>query len=99
MAVLGLLRHPGAPGWPPDRAGPVLPPPRLARRCGRQGRKRQPVPRPTVHLAAGENRPVACSTADIYSHAIRGKDHAAAQCWDDIMQRARWEAEKSKTVN
>jgi integrase len=39
------------------------------------------------------------TTADIYSHAIRGKDHAAAQCWDDIMQRARGEAEKSKTVN
>ncbi len=32
------------------------------------------------------------TTADIYSHAIRGKDHAAAQCWDDIMQRARGEA-------
>src|SRR6266567_2533760 len=27
------------------------------------------------------------TTADIYSHAIRGKDHAAAQSWDDIMQR------------
>ena len=39
------------------------------------------------------------TTADIYSHAIRGKDHAAAQCWDDIMQRARSETEKSKTVN
>lgn len=26
-------------------------------------------------------------TADIYSHAIRGRDHAAAQCWDDLMQR------------
>jgi hypothetical protein len=39
------------------------------------------------------------TTAAIYSHAIRGKDHAAAQCWDDIMQRARGEAEKSKTVN
>ena len=37
------------------------------------------------------------TTADIYSHAIRGKDHAAAQCWDDIMQRAR--AEKSSGVN
>jgi integrase len=24
-------------------------------------------------------------TADIYSHAIRGLDHAAAQCWDDLM--------------
>jgi integrase len=39
------------------------------------------------------------TTADIYSHAIRGKDHAAAQCWDDIMRRARGDAEKSKTVN
>jgi hypothetical protein len=39
------------------------------------------------------------TTADIYSHAIRGKDHAAAQCWDGIMQRSRGEAEKSKTVN
>ena len=39
------------------------------------------------------------TTADIYSHAIRGKDHAAAQCWDDVMQRARGETEKSKTVN
>src|SRR5580658_1951358 len=39
------------------------------------------------------------TTADIYSHAIRGKDHAAAQCWDDIMQRARSETEKSDTVN
>ena len=28
------------------------------------------------------------TTADIYSHAIRGKDQAAAQTWDDIMQRA-----------
>jgi hypothetical protein len=37
------------------------------------------------------------TTADIYSHAIRGKDHAAAQCWDDIMQRAR--GEKSTGVN
>ena len=40
------------------------------------------------------------TTADIYSHAIRGKDHAAAQSWDDIMQRSRsGEDEKSKTVN
>ena len=39
------------------------------------------------------------TTADIYSHAIRGKDHAAAQCWDDIMQRSRGETEKSKSVN
>jgi integrase len=37
------------------------------------------------------------TTADIYSHAIRGKDHAAAQSWDQIMQRAR--AEKSMGVN
>jgi integrase len=37
------------------------------------------------------------TTADIYSHAIRGKDHAAALSWDDIMQRAR--SEKSAGVN
>lgn len=37
------------------------------------------------------------TTADIYSHAIRGKDHAAALSWDDIMERAR--AEKSAGVN
>ena len=37
------------------------------------------------------------TTADIYSHAIRGKDHAAAQSWDAIMQRAR--GEKSTGVN
>jgi integrase len=37
------------------------------------------------------------TTADIYSHAIRGKDHAAAQTWDDIMQRAR--NKKSSGVN
>ena len=30
---------------------------------------------------------------------IRGKDLAAAQCWDDIMQRSRVPAEKSKIVN
>ena len=39
------------------------------------------------------------TTADIYSHAIRGKDHAAAQCWDYIMQRSRGEAEKTNSVN
>jgi integrase len=37
------------------------------------------------------------TTADIYSHAIRGKDHVAALCWDDIMQRAR--GEKPTGVN
>ena len=37
------------------------------------------------------------TTADIYSHAIRGKDHAAALSWDTIMQRAR--GEESKGVN
>jgi site-specific recombinase XerD len=37
------------------------------------------------------------TTADIYSHAIRGKDHAAALSWDNIMQRAR--SEKSTGVN
>lgn len=37
------------------------------------------------------------TTADIYSHSIRGKDHAAALCWDNIMQQAR--DEKSTGVN
>jgi len=37
------------------------------------------------------------TTANIYAHAIRGKDRAAAQTWDSIMQRAR--AEKSTGVN
>jgi integrase len=31
------------------------------------------------------------TTATIYSHAIRGKDRAAAQVWDDLMQQARAE--------
>ena len=31
------------------------------------------------------------TTAAIYSHAIRGKDRAAAQVWDDLMQQARAE--------
>ena len=39
------------------------------------------------------------TTADIHSHAIHGMDHAAAQCWDDIMQRSRGETGKPKTVN
>jgi integrase len=29
------------------------------------------------------------TTAEIYAHAIRGKDQAAAQVWDDIMEQAR----------
>ena len=37
------------------------------------------------------------TTANIYAHAIRGKDRAAAQTWDSIMQRAR--AEKPTSVN
>jgi integrase len=37
------------------------------------------------------------TTAEIYSHALRGKDQAAAQVWDDVMQRAR--SEKSKGIN
>ena len=37
------------------------------------------------------------TTAAIYSHAIRGKDRAAAQVWDDLMQQAR--AEKPGAVN
>ena len=31
------------------------------------------------------------TTAAIYSHAIRGKDRAAAQVWDDLMQQSRGE--------
>ena len=38
------------------------------------------------------------TTADIYCHAIRGKDHEAAEMWDKIMQPAR-EASRSKVVN
>jgi integrase len=37
------------------------------------------------------------TTAAIYSHAIRGKDRAAAQVWDDLMQQAR--GEKTAGVN
>src|SRR5208283_427020 len=37
------------------------------------------------------------TTADIYSHAIRGKDRAAAQVWDDVMQQSR--TEKPTGVN
>ena len=37
------------------------------------------------------------TTANIYAHAIRGKDRAAAQTWDSIMQRAR--AEKSTDMS
>ena len=37
------------------------------------------------------------TTAEIYAHAIRGKDDAAAEAWDAIMTRAR--AEKSKDIN
>ena len=36
------------------------------------------------------------TTAAIYSHAIRGKDRAAAQVWDDIKEQAR--AEKPGAV-
>ena len=38
------------------------------------------------------------TTADIYSHAIRGKDQEAAEMWDKIMAPAR-EASKSEVVN
>jgi integrase len=37
------------------------------------------------------------TTAKIYAHALRGKDRAAAQVWDDLMQQSR--AEKSTGVN
>ena len=38
------------------------------------------------------------TTADIYSHAIRGKDREVAEMWDKIMLPAR-EASRSKVVN
>jgi integrase len=31
------------------------------------------------------------TTAKIYAHALRGKDRAAAQVWDDLMQQAQGE--------
>jgi integrase len=31
------------------------------------------------------------TTAKIYAHALRGKDFAAAQIWDDIKEQARAE--------
>ena len=37
------------------------------------------------------------TTAKIYAHALRGKDFAAAQIWDDIKEQAR--GEKSGAVN
>ena len=37
------------------------------------------------------------TTAVSYPHAIRGKNHAAALCWNDTMQRAH--AEKPTSVN
>ena len=37
------------------------------------------------------------TTAKIYAHALRGKDFAAAQIWDDIKEQAR--AEKPWAVN
>ena len=37
------------------------------------------------------------TTAAIYAHAIRGKDRAAAQIWDDLMQQS--PAENSTCVN
>jgi hypothetical protein len=37
------------------------------------------------------------TSAEVYSHAIRGKNHAAAQVWDDLMRQARGEV--SKGVN
>ena len=41
-----------------------------------------------IAISVARARSSVRTTADIYSHAIRGKDHAAALCWDDIMQRA-----------
>ena len=37
------------------------------------------------------------TTADIYAHAMRGKDAAAAKVWDAIQESER--TEKSKGVN
>ena len=37
------------------------------------------------------------TTAKIYAHALRGKDFAAAQIWDDIKEQAR--TEKPAGVN
>jgi hypothetical protein len=37
------------------------------------------------------------TTADIYAHAMRGRDDAAARVWDAIQERDR--AERSKSVN
>src|ERR1035441_3195612 len=36
------------------------------------------------------------TTAEICAHAIRGKDQAAAQVWDDVMERARGEIQGRK---
>jgi hypothetical protein len=36
-------------------------------------------------------QPRETATAAIYSHALRGKDFAAAQIWDDIKEQARGE--------
>ena len=52
---------------------------------------------PRDHLRALLGHSSVATTAAIYAHAIRGKDRAAAQVWDDLMQQAR--AEVSKDVN
>ena len=51
-----------------------------------------------VTVSARLGRSSVRTPADIYSHAIRGKDREVAEMWDKIMQPAR-EASKSKVVN
>ena len=53
-----------------------------------------------MDLAAGRERlgqSSIAATAKIYAHALRGKDFAAAQIWDDIKEQAR--GEKAAAVN
>src|ERR1017187_6757329 len=51
--------------------------------------------RATVSERLGDSS--VATTAKIYAHALRGKDRAAAQVWDDLMQQSRGEV--SKGVN
>jgi integrase len=37
-----------------------------------------------------------CVTADIYSHALRGRDQQAARSWDEFMRLHRGSDEESK---
>jgi hypothetical protein len=55
--------------------------------CG-NFRVRRTHPRPSAQEVA--------TTAAICSHAIRGKDRAAAEVWDDLMQQSRGEKPAGK---